>query len=60
MIIFCVGGVLMLVVGMAYILYGVLGGMMDVVFWYYFVILFEVLFILMVVDVGMCVVCFML
>lgn len=60
MIIFCVGGVLMLVVGMVYILYGVLGGMMDVVFWYYFVILFEVLFILMVVDVGMCVVCFML
>lgn len=59
-IIFCVGGVLMLVVGMVYILYGVLGGMMDVVFWYYFVILFEVLFILMVVDVGMCVVCFML
>lgn len=50
----------MLVVGMVYILYGVLGGMMDVVFWYYFVILFEVLFILMVVDVGMCVVCFML
>lgn len=60
LIIFCVGGVLMLVVGMVYILYGVLGGMMDVVFWYYFVILFEVLFILMVVDVGMCVVCFML
>lgn len=60
MIIFCVGGVLMLVVGMVYILYGVLGGMMDVVFWYYFVILFEVLFILMVVDVGMCAVCFML
>lgn len=60
MIIVWVGGVLMLVVGMVYILYQVIGGEVMMVFWYYFVILFEVLFILMVVDVGMCVGCFML
>ncbi|MFN0461130.1 pyruvate/proton symporter CstA [Salmonella enterica subsp. enterica serovar Infantis] len=41
-----------LAVGMAYILHGALGGMMDVAFWYHFAILFEALFILTAVDAG--------
>ena len=40
------GGAPTLAVGMAYILHGALGGMMDVAFWYHFAILFEALFIL--------------
>ncbi|STF44490.1 carbon starvation protein A [Escherichia coli] len=38
------GGAPTLAVGMAYILHGALGGMMDVAFWYHFAILFEALF----------------
>lgn len=55
----CVGGVLMLVVGIVYVFYKVLL-MVDMGFWYYFGILFEVLFILIVLDVGICFGCFML
>ncbi len=46
------GGAPTLAVGMAYILHGALGGMMDVAFWYRFAILFEALFILTAVDAG--------
>lgn len=46
------GGAPTLAVGMAYILHGALGGVMDVAFWYHFAILFEALFILTAVDAG--------
>ncbi len=46
------GGAPTLAVGMAYILHGALGGMMNVAFWYHFAILFEALFILTAVDAG--------
>lgn len=46
------GGAPTTAVGMAYILHGALGGMMDVAFWYHFAILFEALFILTAVDAG--------
>ncbi len=46
------GGAPTLAVGMAYILHGALGGMMDVAFWYHFAILFEALFILTAVDAS--------
>lgn len=36
------------------------GGVGFKVFWYYFVIMFEVLFIFIIVDVGIRVVCFMI
>ena len=46
------GGAPTLAVGMAYILHGALGGVLDVSFWYHFAILFEALFILTAVDAG--------
>lgn len=48
----CIGGAFIFVIGLVMIVYYILGDLSVMVFWYYFVILFEVLFILIVVDVG--------
>lgn len=48
-----------MVVGLVMIMYKIFGGEVMMSFWYYFVIMFEVLFIFILVDVGICVVWFM-
>ncbi len=54
------GGAPTLAVGMAQILYGIVGGSGMLAFWYHYAILFEALFILTTIDAGTRVARFML